>query len=219
MRLPSPSLCLRGPDDVVRVNVEDPCLPPFTEEETGEPLGAGRVRFTISEDMSLSRLLAPILCLLACAGTCAPAAAQSAARGRTTAPDSADAARAAAEKWLQQVDSSAWRAAREAASALLADSLSEEEWRARGRRVRNRLGHLRSRRLTRAQLRRQIERVSSGGPFVLLRFQSEFAAGLYVETVLTVWSEEGWKVAGYEVAPVSEEAPRDRPNSENGPEN
>lgn len=130
------------------------------------------------------------------------------------AADSTQEATDAAQRWLQMMDAGAWEAAWEEASDLLKDSLSEEDWNERGAQARDEIGALRSRRLTRSQPRATLDHVDTEGPFVLLRYRAEFDGRLYVETILTVKSDDTWKVAGYEIAPMSGEPAAGRPRSE-----
>lgn len=170
----------------------------------------------ISADVMPARFAGPFLCVLASTFLVALPRAQPQPDLTVKRADSTAAAQMAAERWLARVDTSAWDAAWEEASVLLRDSISQEVWQAQGRWVRDTVGTLRSRRLTRAQLRDQIEGGSAEGPFVMLRFRSEFEDGLYVETALVAWSDEGWRVAGYEVAPLETSPSRRRPTNRNG---
>lgn len=130
--------------------------------------------------------------------------------------DSTQEAADAAQGWLQKVDAGAWEAAWEGAADLLADSLTQEEWSEQGAQAWDEIGALRSRRLTRSQPWSPLDHGDTEGPFVLLRYRAEYDAGLYVETVLTVKSDDAWKVAGYEVAPLSGEPGTAEPGSETG---
>lgn len=114
-----------------------------------------------------------------------------------------EAARAAAQQWLQHVDSGAWSTAWNDAAPLLREDMTAEQWESRGAQARRILGPLRSRRLIRAQQRDSVRQASRSGPFVLLRYRSTFRAGLYVETILTARTDDAWTVASYEVAPIA----------------
>lgn len=109
----------------------------------------------------------------------------------------------AADTWLQYVVSGQWETAWTEAAPLLRAGLTQEQWTEQGRRARKTLGVFRARKLVRVQRRDRLRQAPQSGPFVLLRYQSEFGAGLHTETVLAVRSGESWKVAGYEVAPVA----------------
>jgi len=122
----------------------------------------------------------------------------------TTEADTIEkAARAAAQQWLQHVDSGAWSTAWDDAAPLLRKAISGEQWESRGAKARRVLGPLRSRRLIRVQRRDSIRQASRSSPFVLLRYRSTFRAGLYVETILAARTDDAWKVASYEVAPIA----------------
>jgi len=113
------------------------------------------------------------------------------------------AAQAAAQKWLRHVDTGAWTTAWEAAAPGLRDTVAQEQWRQRGVRARTVLGPVRSRRLMRVRYHDVLPQTTNAGPHVLLQYHATFGGGLYVETVLAVQRDEAWRVAGYEVAPVS----------------
>lgn len=141
-----------------------------------------------------------LLCILV------PTGLSTAVQAQQTGPafsNAEDAARRAAEQWLQQFDAGALTATWTEAAALLRETMSEEQWQERGAQARDRLGAFRSRRLFRTQRRDTLQQAPEAGPFFLLRYRSAFAAGLYVETVLVVQEEEGWHVGGYEVAPMA----------------
>lgn len=132
-------------------------------------------------------------------------------RGEPTTPKQA--AREAARGWLQHVDAGAWETAWTEAAPSLRGTVTEERWRNRGARARKTLGALRSRRLVRIQSRDSLRQLADAGPFVLLRYHSEFETGLYVETILVAKGEDAWRAAGYEVAPVAASSDQRRGSS------
>mgnify|MGYP006283632161 CR=1 FL=1 len=112
------------------------------------------------------------------------------------------AARVAVEEWVQHVDSGAWGAAWDAMAPGLRDTVSQEQWQTRGARARKALGPVRSRTLTWTRSRNTLSQNSDAGPFFVLQYHSVFGTDLYAETLLVVETDEGWRVAGYGVAPV-----------------
>lgn len=118
------------------------------------------------------------------------------------------AAQETAREWLQHVDSGAWSTAWEGMAPALRDTVAQEQWKQRGVQARRTLGIARSRRLVRAQYRGSLPQEPDAGPSVLLRYHSVFGADLYVENVLAVQTDEAWRVAGYEVAPVTSRSER-----------
>lgn len=132
-----------------------------------------------------------------------PAARLGYAQGGDASTTAKQAARKAARGWLQHVDAGAWETAWTEAASSLRDAVTEEQWRVQGARARETLGALRSRRLARVQSRDTLRQLPNAGPFVLLRYHSEFETGLYVETVLVAKGDDAWRGAGYEVAPVA----------------
>jgi len=119
------------------------------------------------------------------------------------------AARTAAQDWLEDVDAGAWGTAWEATTSGLRDTVAQEEWREQRVQVRAALGAARSRRLVQAIVRDSLRRAPDAGPFVVLRYHSTFGPALYVETVLVEDTGDAWQVAGYEVGPVT-----DRPEAD-----
>lgn len=113
------------------------------------------------------------------------------------------AAQATVEEWLRHVEGGAWETAWDAAAPGLRDSVSQEQWQTRGTRVHEALGPVHSRQLTRVQYRDTLRQASETGPVVVLQYHSTFGTDLYVETVLALRTEEAWRVAGYEIAPVA----------------
>lgn len=111
------------------------------------------------------------------------------------------AAQDTARGWLEHVDLGAWAIAWKEVAPGLRDTVSLKQWGRRGARARDTLGTVHSRTLTRAQYRDTLRQ--SSGPAVLLQYHSTFGTDLYVETVLTLWADEAWQVAGYEIAPVA----------------
>jgi len=129
------------------------------------------------------------------------------ARGIPPVQDTSAAERAAqeaAQEWLQHVDGGAWEAAWETAAPGLRDSVDQEQWRQRGTRARTALGPVRSRQLVRIQSRDSLRSSPETGAVVLLQYHSTFGAEFFVETVLAARSDEAWRVAGYEVALVTQ---------------
>lgn len=111
-------------------------------------------------------------------------------------------ARTAAQEWLRFVDGGAWRASWTAAAPVLRDAIDPEQWVERVQQARGPLGTVHSRLLTRSHRHEAVEQAPDAGPIVQLRYRSVLGGGLYVETVSVVQADEGWRVAGYEVAPV-----------------
>ncbi|PSQ84508.1 MAG: hypothetical protein BRD30_11650 [Bacteroidetes bacterium QH_2_63_10] len=125
------------------------------------------------------------------------------ARGIPPAQDTSAAERAAQEaarEWLQHVDEGAW----EAAAPGLRNRVDQEQWRQRGTRARTALGPVRSRQFMRIQSRDSLRSSPETGAVVLLRYHSTFGAEFFVEMMLAARSDEAWRVASYEVAPVTQ---------------
>ena len=117
-------------------------------------------------------------------------------------PAATQAAQDTARGWLEHVDVGAWAIAWKEVAPGLRDTVSLKQWGRRGARARDTLRTLHSRKLTRVQHRDTLRQGSGSGPAVLLQYHSTFGTDLYVETVLTLWADEAWQVAGYEIAPV-----------------
>lgn len=142
-----------------------------------------------------------------------PASAQGdAALAPDTLTAAEQAARAAAQDWLGDVDAGAWDAAWEATAPGLRDTVAQEQWRTQRTPSRGALGTARSRRLVTSTFRDSLRRAPNAGPFVRLRYHSTFGPELYVETVLVENTDDAWQVAGYEVGPVTGQ-PERRPSS------
>ena len=129
------------------------------------------------------------------------------ARGIPAVQDTSAAERAAqeaAQKWLRHMNVGAWATVWEAAAPGLRDSVDQEQWAQRGTQARTALGPVRSRQLVRIESRASLRPSPEARPAVLLQYHSTFRAELFVETVLVARSDEAWRVAGYEVAPVAQ---------------
>lgn len=113
------------------------------------------------------------------------------------------AAQEAARGWLRHVDSGAWATAWDEMAPGLRDTVPQGQWRRRGGRARDVLGTIRSRQLARAEYRDTLRQGPGAGPAVVLQYHATFGTDLYVETVLALRTDEAWRVAGYEIAPVA----------------
>lgn len=142
----------------------------------------------------------PLLCVLVLLGTSTSVFGQG---DGLSGEASLSKAEQAAQNWLHQYDDGALERTWRGASPILREETTQEQWRTQSTRARTQLGALRSRRLIRAQRRDSLRQAPESGPFVLLRYRSEYAAGLYVETILLSREGEAWTVAGYEVAPMA----------------
>jgi hypothetical protein len=110
-------------------------------------------------------------------------------------------ATAAARSWLEAIDRGDYAGSLERAALIVRRALTGQQWDRAVRAVRAPLGPCFSRRLASLQL------VASppcgpGGPYALIRFESDFGARTNVaETIATALGSDGrWQVAGYFVA-------------------
>jgi len=118
------------------------------------------------------------------------------------ADESAEAAAAAAGKvWLDLVDEGCYASGWDAAAPLFRQMMSRDQWHRAVQSVRAPLGRCLSRTLTSHRL---VDSFPGGpsGPYVVLRFESEFEGrACVVETVTpALGPDESWRVAGYYVS-------------------
>lgn len=116
-------------------------------------------------------------------------------------------AQAAATEWLALVDDGDFGDSWESAAAPFRERIEEDEWEARGERLRDSLQARSRRTRTMVQYRDSLRSVP-GGPFVILAYRSSFEGGRVEERLLTVWEDGTWKVVGYQVTPLRSEAAR-----------
>jgi hypothetical protein len=107
-------------------------------------------------------------------------------------------AQEAAEPWLALVDASKYLQSWNAAASFFKQQVKSEQWESAVKSVREPLGKLESRKLTRAQYTRTIPGAPDG-EYVILQFETSFAKKkLAIETVTPMKDQDGqWRVAGY----------------------
>jgi len=111
-------------------------------------------------------------------------------------------ARNAAQSWLALVDGDQFGTSWDEAAVLLQNRTKRAAWIQNAERLRDSVQTVSARTLTRTQYRDTLQRASSDGPFVLLKYRSTFPVGRFEELVLTVRQDTTWKVAGYQVTPI-----------------
>ena len=146
--------------------------------------------------MTNGRSLA-LLALLAGLLLAGPVRAQSDA----DAPDT-QAARAAAQEWLEQLDDRDFEDAWEEAAAPFRERTDRDAWVGAGTRLADSIGTAAARTLTSAHTRDSLRSAAGPGPFVVLTYRTRFSGGRYEERLLVVRADEDWRVAGYEVRPL-----------------
>lgn len=111
-------------------------------------------------------------------------------------------ARTAAESWLTLTDAGRFDESWDAADSTLQKSISRENWIDQGRRSRNRLDTMRSRKLARSVYRDSTDLFPGQRPVVTFQYTTEFDRGKTLEAVVTAKRDTAWKVAGYRVVPA-----------------
>lgn len=111
--------------------------------------------------------------------------------------DRIDAATAAAERWLELLDNGKTAETWTAGAAALRAAVPQEQWVAALRSVRQPLGAVKWRKLEAATHTRSLPGAPDGD-YVVLQYQTGFAARTATETVTPMREADGsWKVAGY----------------------
>jgi hypothetical protein len=140
-------------------------------------------------------LFAAALALGACRSV---PASESAAAGESTAAvgDSIDQAVGAAERWLRMIDSGEYAGSWDAAAELVQSTVSQDQWIRAIAAARSAHGAMTSRRLRTASFTRSLPN-SPEGAYVVIVYESSFANGSGVETVIPMRDPDGeWRVAG-----------------------
>jgi len=127
-----------------------------------------------------------------------------AAQAQSDGPHAAahDAARAAAQEWLEHLEDPDVDDSWEEAAASFRERTDRESWARDVTRLADILGVPAARTLVSAQHRDSLRAPAVPGPFVELRYRSRFADGQYEEWLLVARGEEDWRIAGYEVRPL-----------------
>lgn len=115
-------------------------------------------------------------------------------------------AQQAAEKWLALVDAGKYGESWEQAAKFFKSKIMKDAWTQQVSAVRDSTGKLESRRLQSAQYTENLPNAPSG-KYVILRYQSSFGTGPFIETVVPMQEKDGsWKVAGYFVKPAEQKS-------------
>jgi Ni/Co efflux regulator RcnB len=115
-----------------------------------------------------------------------------------------DAARAAAQEWLEHLEDPDIEDSWEDAAASFRDRTDRESWARGATRLADSLGRPAARTLVTARHRDSLRAPAAPGPFVELTYRSRFPDGRYEERLLVARDEEDWRVAGYQVRPLPE---------------
>jgi len=128
--------------------------------------------------------------LLSIAAFIQPAAAQDTAAAT-------QAAAKAAESWLALVDAGSYAQSWNEGAATFRGLVTEERWSGALNAARAPLGAVKSRKLARMQYTRTLPGAPEG-EYVVIEYQTEFAARSGTETVVPMREADGrWKVSGY----------------------
>lgn len=119
-----------------------------------------------------------------------------------------EAAVAAADAWIDLVDSSSYGESWEAAAPEFQSGISQDDWAAAVQQVHGQVGKIQSRELLQSQYRTSLPNAPEG-EYVVIQYQSVFS-GLpqAMEMIVMSKSNGEWKAAGYQVMP---------PQQQNGP--
>lgn len=110
------------------------------------------------------------------------------------------AAQKAALQWLALVDSGNYGASWQDAAGLFKQGVPEKKWEAMITSVRQQTGKLKSRKLKSATYTESLPGAPPG-KYVVIRYESSFDSGSYIETVTPLKEQDGeWKVSGYFVS-------------------
>jgi len=114
------------------------------------------------------------------------------------AEDKTKAAEAAAEAWLQLVDSGHYAQSWQDASSMFKAAVGEREWEQKLKAVRAPLGEMVSRKVRSADFATQLPGVPDG-QYVVIRYDTSFAnKKSAIETVTPMLDKDGqWHVSGY----------------------
>jgi len=142
-----------------------------------------------------------------------------AAQAQSDGPHAAakDAARTAAQEWLEHLEDPDVEDSWEEAAAPFRARTDRESWARDATRLADTLGSPAARTLVAARHRDSLRAPAAPGPFVELTYRSRFADGRYEERLLVARDEEDWRVAGYQVRPLSGTAAPSSP-ARTGPE-
>lgn len=115
------------------------------------------------------------------------------------AANDVSAAKAAALKWLSQLDAGHYKTAWKEASPLFRQRVAESKWVDAASRVMGSLGKLESRHFKRATPKEHLPGVPDGH-YMVIQFSSKFAnKSKAIETVTPMLTGGVWKVSGYYV--------------------
>ncbi|MGD0929225.1 MAG: DUF4019 domain-containing protein [Candidatus Korobacteraceae bacterium] len=118
--------------------------------------------------------------------------------GVTLAEDKTKAAEAAAEAWLELLDSGHYAQSWQDFSSMFKAAVGEKEWEQQMRAVRTPLGEMISRKVRSADFATQLPGVPDG-QYVVIRYETSFAnKKSAIETVTPMLDKDGqWHVSGY----------------------
>lgn len=114
-----------------------------------------------------------------------------------------EAAREAAESWLELLDAEDFAKTWEEAASFFQESIGEDEWVQQVTTIRQQTGEVEDRDYVASESETDPDGVPEG-EYVNIQYQSEFGtAGAAAEVVVLVHEEErGWRVVGYFLQPV-----------------
>ena len=111
--------------------------------------------------------------------------------------DKADAATAAAEKFLELIDNEQYKLSWQATSAPLRAKVSEEAWTEQLGKVRTRVGPIVERRQKKITYSTSAHE-QPDGEYIVLTYDSQFKDVVGVtETITVMLDQDAWRVAGY----------------------
>ncbi len=118
-----------------------------------------------------------------------------------------DAAKQAAQEWLDLFDARKLEATWENASPYFKSQISAEQWVARIEQMRTQrsvLDSLRSRSLVAARYTTSLPKAPDG-EYVVVQYEGQYADESWAETVTLKKRSEGWRVAGYFMKPTDQQ--------------
>jgi len=118
-----------------------------------------------------------------------------------------DAAKQAAQEWLDLFDARKLEATWENASPYFKSQISAEQWVARIEQMRTQrsvLDSLRSRSLVAARYTTSLPKAPDG-EYVVVQYEGQYADESWAETVTLKKGSEGWRVAGYFMKPTDQQ--------------
>lgn len=111
------------------------------------------------------------------------------------------AAQKAAEKWLSMVDAGDYGQSWDEAATAFKAVVTKERWADAVGRVRDQTGKFKTRKLLRADYKKNLPNAPAG-EYVVIQYEASFEKASGVETITPMKEKDGsWKVSGYFVKP------------------